>query len=199
MPIGSVLSLIRFYYGMILVTIRVALNRFATKENFLIYLKTRWETSSKIYFAIFWEDDLAGTKLEINVFRVRLVQNYRFATVNLCYSLGIIWYRGCVLLNLNSWKNLDPAPPLNRNGLSKIQSSKVFKVMWSAEASNMLLEAYYDRNPKLVNLMKKVKGAFVQTKRRIDSNRNGNRYILSRLEVKITVYLPIWVKLALWW
>ena len=56
---------------------------------------------------------------------------------------------------------------------------------------NMLLEAYYDRNPKLVNLMKKVKGAFVQTKRRIDSNRNGNRYILSRLEVKITVYLPI--------
>ena len=75
--------------------------------------------------------------------------------------------------------------------LSKIQSSKVSKVMWSAEASNMLLEAYYDRNPKLVNLMKKVKGAFVQTKRRIDSNRNGNRYILSRLEVKITVYLPI--------
>ena len=63
--------------------------------------------------------------------------------------------------------------------------------MWFAEASNMLLEAYYDRNPKLVNLMKKVEGAFVKTKRRIDSNRNGNRYILSRLEVKITVYLPI--------
>ena len=68
--------------------------------------------------------------------------------------------------------------------------------MWSAEASNMLLEAYYDRNPKLVNLMKKVKGAFVKTKRRIDSNRNGNRYILSRLEVKITVYLPIWAKIG---
>ena len=199
MPIGSVLSLIRFYYGMILVTIRVALNRFATKIFSFISKPVEKHHQKYILLSLEKMTYLAGTKLEINVFWVRLVQNYRFATVNLCYSLGIIWHRGCVLFNLNSWKNLDPAPPLNINGLSKIQSSKVSKVMWSAEASNMLLEAYYDRNPKLVNLMKKVKGAFVQTKRRIDSNRNGNRYILSRLEVKITVYLPIWVKLALWW
>ena len=39
--------------------------------------------------------------------------------------------------------------------------------MWSLEASNMPLEAYYDRNPELANLVKKVEGAFVKTKRRM--------------------------------